>query len=554
MMNIQNILKKLNQRNTFLIPKFSKIQKNVLSVFLVLFLVLFVKNILANDDQTILKDTLDAQKTKNNSESWQQNAWNTTSVNALTTLTGKDFEFNSDGSVKTTGYVPGGMIGNANAMIASMYKPQASGIEYIAQVKNNFLGKQSYAQGVSFDQTQKNLEPLLPAWKGFRNIVYGLFSIVFVIIGIMIMLRIKISPQAVISIQNAIPKLVTALIMVTFSYAIAGLVIDISYFIQSMVISFFFDIKGKGLGNELFDFSYFKSTVQKLNLENLNNANFNTLSQIAQGSVPTGSLFALVANIMSIITGNILGGLLSVLGGNGGMVGRWVGNVVGGVILGGIGGVLMLVILLFLVSFWLIKLWFGLLSAYVVILIQVITAPFVIAMGAFPNSKVGFNSWLLQLVSKVAVFPVVLIATIFINYLGEISSGCKLWIPSLLTTGSTSFCEGELVGAAVGLAGLAMLSKLPKLVPEAIFKLKPSGFGKAIGENIMPVVVGAGKKAKSGAANSLNAADVKWGDQRGNLREKALFYSNRLMKGRDASKKTRNDATSSYNNPGSGGP
>ena len=45
----------------------------------------------------------------------------------------------------------------------------------------------------------------------------------------MIMFRVKINPQTVVSLQTMIPKLVTTLILITFSFAIAGLVIDMIY-------------------------------------------------------------------------------------------------------------------------------------------------------------------------------------------------------------------------------------------------------------------------------------------------------------------------------------
>src|SRR5258708_14361646 len=45
----------------------------------------------------------------------------------------------------------------------------------------------------------------------------------------MIMFRVKISPQVVVSVQSALPKIAIALVLVTFSYAIAGFLIDIMY-------------------------------------------------------------------------------------------------------------------------------------------------------------------------------------------------------------------------------------------------------------------------------------------------------------------------------------
>lgn len=505
-MPISNILERLNHRHTKLFPKLSKTSKFIFSFLLIVSLAFFASRILAVDN--LIKDTQDAQEAKNNSESWQENAWNTTAVNALTTLTGK-INFDSNGNI--TSFNSGGMVETTNKMVASVYsQPQASGIEYIAQVKNNFLGKQTYAQGVNIGNNGKSLQPLLPAWKGFRNIVYALFSIVFVIIGIMIMLRIKISPQAVITIQAAIPKLVTALIMVTFSYAIAGLLIDLSYIIQGLVISLFFQIKGVSLTDGLFSNTRWTLNGIGTNFLQLNNANYDRFGSLMQGAVPYVSTIRLSATLGGIAFGSFVGAAASTLtlgiAGNGiaNTIFKGIGEAVG-IAVGGVGGIIVLILIGLLIAIWMIKLWFGLLKTYVLILIQIITAPFIIGMGAFPNSKVGFSSWLLQLIARIAVFPVTLITIISICYLIDLTDSCSLWAPVLLDI-DLGVCTGGMLGAAIGLAGLSMLAKLPNLVPEAIFKLKPGGFGSAIGEGFKPASktgTGLGKAAASGVGGYM---------------------------------------------------
>ncbi len=105
-------------------------------------------------------------------------------------------------------------------------------MQYIAYSVNILLGKPVYAND-GFNQ----LKGIQPLWKLFRNTIYTLISIVFVIMGLLIMLRVKISPQATITIQNSIPKIIISLILVTFSYAISGLIIDFSYLFQAIILS-----------------------------------------------------------------------------------------------------------------------------------------------------------------------------------------------------------------------------------------------------------------------------------------------------------------------------
>lgn len=518
-MAISNILKKFNRRDTKFLPRFSKISKIIIFSVLAISTVFFVKNILAADN--IIKQTQDAQNTSNNAESWQLNAWNTTAINALTTMTG-EIPFKDDGSIDTEKFQVSGLLGTSTNMIAALYHPQASGVEYIAQVKDNFLGKPTYAQGVSFG-SENNLQPLLPMWKALRNIVYSLSAIVFVVIGIMIMLRVKISPQAVISIQNAIPKIVTSLILVTFSYAIAGLVIDVSNWLQAFVLVLIFNAKGTNLGSNLYNRLAWQTVAPGdlgagtlfYNFKSLMSADFTKASMLANRTVPVGSLLILGAVVGQVVLGSILGGLGGLFSSAVGLGTNYFGQAVG-TLLGAAGGVIFMIILFIIVAFWLIKLFFGLLKTYVAIILKIITGPLEIGIGAFPNSKVNFSSWIIDLISKVAVFPVVLITLVFVNYLIEISTS-NLWVPNLLKTTIAGNDMNMVLGAAIGLAGLSMLSKLPDLVPAAIFKLKPSEFGKAIGENLEGIGKGpVGKMASHGALEgTAQIARDKYGDGSG---------------------------------------
>jgi len=65
-----------------------------------------------------------------------------------------------------------------------------------------------------------------------------------------------------------------------------------------------------------------------------------------------------------------------------------------------------------------------------------------------------------------------------------------VWAPALISAGGIS---PAILGAAIGLAGLAMLSKLPELVPQYIFMIKPSPFGAAIGEGLKGIPGSVGK-------------------------------------------------------------
>ncbi len=131
-----------------------------------------------------------------------------------------------------------GLLGLTNSGIALLFSPPQFHVgNYVSYVAGNFGAVKSAnaASGTGFDQ----LAPVMKLWLAFRNVAYLLFVIVFVVVGFAIMLRAKIDPRTVMTIENQIPKIIVALILVTFSYAIAGFVIDIMWLATFITINLF---------------------------------------------------------------------------------------------------------------------------------------------------------------------------------------------------------------------------------------------------------------------------------------------------------------------------
>ena len=132
-----------------------------------------------------------------------------------------------------------------------------------------------------------------------------------------------------------------------------------------------------------------------------------------------------------------------------------------------------------------IKLCMGLCKTYINVILQIIFSPFLIFVGIFPTSKKGFSDWIINLIANLAVFPATLLFLIIANLLVDTlggqgflgGAGTGLWAP-LLVQGPFAW----FLPTIVGISAIAMLSKIPQIVPEVIFGLKPSPLGKAIGE------------------------------------------------------------------------
>jgi len=516
-MKFKTFLHYLNHRDHHLLPKNFNFTKIIFILAVCFTATFFVKAIFAADDTGREENTTtvpnpynsetakayDEEEDNLTDDKINQGVWVKSSAIVNGVLIKQIGLGTSKLSTVTAGsWTPGGLIGITNKTIASLYNPPASGVEYIASSINNFLGKPVYAANDGFNQ----LKGIQSLWKICRNAVYAIVSIVFVAMGLMIMLRIKISPQATVTIQNSIPKIITTLILVTFSYAICGLIIDLTYLLQALILSIILQANTSA-NTKVF-------------------ANIPEISALIKGesgtylSIMWNTFFSSAATGTDIALG-ALGGIAGALIGAFSLAGGFPGGVIGFVV-----GVALLVIFIFI---QLLKFLIGCAKAYILLIIKIISAPLEIALGAFPNSKAGFGSWFIQTIAYASVFPISLIFLVLLLLITNAVVYNNVWTPGVLQGGFSPF-----IGGILAIAGLSILAKLPDLIPEAIFQIKPSPFGKAAGENIF---TSSGRAAASGVGLYVgqNIASA----------PKAMFDRGRLALNRAGNTERRREGTTS---------
>jgi len=372
----------------------------------------------------------------------------------------------SEEDLSSTGYKPGGAIGFISQLTASLYShPPVSGVEYFADLgKNLGFVKPAYAQGVGFAGFSK----LLPLWKASRNLAYIFFIITFLYIGLAVMFRLKLDPRTVVTIQNALPKLVIALILVTFSYAIVGLMIDLIYVLINLGVLV--------IGQAAWPGDLAKIAQQQ--------GKYTSLS-FAEG---LGLIFGAGAKAFwSGIAGFFAVGVLLLLF-----------NVVAPVI-GVSVAALPLVILAVIALFCIFKLFFALLTSYIYIILSILVGPLQIMMGVLPGSQGGFGSWFKNLLANILVFPAVALFLLLGNLL--CGSYGPSWTPPVIAS------SGRMLSSVIGFGLLLLLPKIPDAIKTAITKAKPSGYGTAIGQALGPVTT---PITKYGIPAGEQAAYEKW--------------------------------------------
>lgn len=340
-----------------------------------------------------------------------------------------------------------GALAASGNLVAFLYSaPPVSGIQYFAnKIQDLNPVKPAYAQsGIGFQV----LSPVQGAWEKFRNAAYAGFVIVFVIIGFMIMFRAHISPQAVATVQDTLPRLVIALILVTFSYAIAGLMIDLMFLILNIAIQL---LGLSARANVIFDRSI--------------------IGVITSG---WGEVFLTVSNsidalIKDIVSANALGLITGLF------VGAMAGTVAGLII-----GIAILFIMF--------RIFFMLLQAYAMIIILTIFAPFFFLFQALPGQN-GARAWFIQMGSHVLTFAVVGIMILLAGYVGGIEAFGST-TPGVPLGGGTTGAGAQslkfplLSGGLGSIGGLIALGFL-MMTPEAanlvrnFMNVRTPGFGGA---------------------------------------------------------------------------
>lgn len=267
---------------------------------------------------------------------------------------------------------------------AYLYTPQADTATYVADIMNSAglnIAQPAYAQGLGFSA----LDPILDTWKALRNVAYLFYVIMFLIIGFMIMFRQKISSQAVVTAQQALPKIIVSLITVTFSYAIAGLLIDTMYIVMYLIIGLFPGQTFAGGTLSLKEIAMDRNIFQ-----------IGTYLLTSAGTL---------ANAQESVRAMITSALDTQLSGVADALGL-------------IGGITFAIVFALATLFGIFRLFFELLKTYISIIITIVLAPLALMLGALPGNN-AFQAWIKTLVANLAVFPgILLILTLAFMLIG----------------------------------------------------------------------------------------------------------------------------------------
>jgi len=269
-------------------------------------------------------------------------------------------------------------------LFSTVFKPRPfSGIAYIRNSLSTFhIVPEANAQVQGFGY--EGLSVVQELWKSMRNASYGLFVIASVVLSFMIMFRVKTSPQTVVTVQSVLPKLVLALILVTFSYAIAGFLVDLMYVVIGLISLVLDPI----IDNDA-------TWIYNLMVDGPNIAGIRT------------GIFGFVAAYIVLVIIISLVALVYTIGIIPLTLAAWLGIATVGVSAGvsGFLAVLFLLVIAGIVLWTIFRIITMLIKAFAQILLLTIFAPLHI-VGGLVVTSLGFGQWVKSFVANLAVFPV----------------------------------------------------------------------------------------------------------------------------------------------------
>jgi len=243
----------------------------------------------------------------------------------------------------------------------------------------------------------------------------------------MIMFRNKIGGQVMVTLGNSIPNIVISLILLTFSFAIIGIIIDVGGIIRNVISNVYYPDNAELAINVHNPFQLFGGFWGKNFIEPL------------AGILPEGNL-------------NLMDWVLN-FGKN---LGQTILNLLFSIVATGF------------VIFGAVKLWVTLVKTYFALLINVITAPLTIAIGALPGNSASLINTFKSAARNVLVFPIAF-AIVNLPYVLD-NAGISLKFPESLVgvdTTSGTFLPSLILGLAKVLA-IYTAATAPEMVKSII--------------------------------------------------------------------------------------
>lgn len=144
---------------------------------------------------------------------------------------GEDVSYNpsNTGALGTTALLIDGVLQNQpNLQTAAFFRNTLA---------NNILSQTASAQ--TDEMGTVFFEPVRHVWLLTRNLAYIFFAAILILMGLMVMLRYRIDPRTTMTVTAALPRIAASLVLIAFSYPLAGIIFDAARLLKYMIDALF---------------------------------------------------------------------------------------------------------------------------------------------------------------------------------------------------------------------------------------------------------------------------------------------------------------------------
>lgn len=382
------------------------------------------------------------------------------------------------------------ILGKVTSILVLPYRnPPASGLLWVYGGLQNagFVPKSYAAEGLGL----ASIRGFTPIWNLMRQISYLILVVIIVVIGFMIMFRAKINPQTVVSIESALPKIVLALIYITYSFAIAGFLIDLMYVLMGVSIGAFMQLNIGILTPAKI------AETQTLYMGGNSSALFSLQTEVwALGNVMFNIIPLELQEIIRVILWATIGfwaakGITSMTHVQD--VAESVSNTGAATVnIGGLPLILVIIVeviigalvftvlpsflislILFLTFLLLVfRILALLINSYIKLILMVIFAPILLMLEAIPGRN-AFSDWIKSIIGELVAFPLVVIflltgyAITHTNLLSDTISFpflSSLYVPLPAINATPNFTEPVPVSAIGSIIGMGIIFMIPQFI------------------------------------------------------------------------------------------
>lgn len=362
-----------------------------------------------------------------------------------------------------------GLLGitDATTKIALYNPPQIDVIQHFAEEWIPGKKVENYSTFASGYEYLSSLK-ISDLWDKVRNVCYVFFVVILIVAGFMIMFRQKIGGQVAITIYNTIPNVIIGLVLVTFSFAIVGLILDVGAMALNLIKGFFGYADPSAYTTLESPFRLLEGGRRAATYVNAFGEGYGqtSLAEAARLSALGSSNDPIVAGFNSMVSGFI----------------------------GGLVGMIIALVVLVLFTFAAIKVFITVFKAFLAIIFDTILGPIYITMAVIPGKESARTEWLNRVVKNVAVFPVVFFMVNLPGYFmanGIIMDMTGIGTGNLTAvTGASGFTE-TLIAGLLPLFLYFMAAEAPKFLNDIFPSNTAKGVAEATGAlKKMPLVGG----------------------------------------------------------------